>query len=126
MSRQPVATDRAPRPVGPYSQAVRCGSFVFTSGQIGIDPLTGALVTGGVARETEQVLRNLAAVLAAAGSGMDRVVKVTVFLTDMARFGEMNEVYARHFAEPVPARSAFQVVALPKGAAVEIEVVAEV
>ncbi|MBM3321938.1 RidA family protein [candidate division WOR-3 bacterium] len=126
MSRESVVADRAPRPIGPYSQAVRCQGLVFTSGQLGIDPETGALVSGDIARETEQVLRNLAAVLDAAGSGMDRVVKVTVFLTDISQFGRMNEVYARHFAEPAPARSAFQVGALPKGAAVEIEAVAEV
>ncbi len=126
MSREPVVTDRAPKPVGPYSQAIRSQGLVFVSGQLGIDPETGALASGDIAQETEQALRNLAAVLAAAGTGMDRVVKVTVFLTDMNQFGRMNEVYARYFPQAAPARSAFQVAALPKGAAVEIEAIAEV
>jgi 2-iminobutanoate/2-iminopropanoate deaminase len=125
MNRQEVLTDKAPKPIGPYSQAVKAGGFVFTSGQIPIDPATGTLVTGDIVRETEQVFANLGAVLDAAGTSLGRAVKVTVFLADMGQFGKMNEVYARYFAPPFPARSAFQVAALPKGAGIEIEVVAE-
>jgi 2-iminobutanoate/2-iminopropanoate deaminase len=104
---------------------VRVGNLVFTSGQIAIDPATGNLVTGDIVAETEQVFANLAAVLEAAGTSLKRAVKVTVFLTDLAHFGKVNEVYARCFSEPFPARSTVQVAALPKGVAVEIEVVAE-
>ena len=121
-----ILTDKAPKPIGPYSQAVRYGNLVFTSGQIPIDPATGNLVTGDIVKETEQVFVNLAAVLAAAGTSLDRAVKTTVFLTDMGSFGKVNEVYARYFREPFPARSTVQVAALPKGVSVEIEVVAEV
>ncbi len=121
-----ILTDKAPKPIGPYSQAVQYGSLVFTSGQIPIDPKTGDLVAGDIVKETEQVLTNLAAVLAAAGTSLERVVKTTVFLTDMGLFGRVNEVYARHFKEPFPARSTVQVAALPKGVSIEIEVVAEV
>jgi 2-iminobutanoate/2-iminopropanoate deaminase len=124
--RKAILTDKAPKPIGPYSQAVRYGDLVFTSGQIPIDPVTGNLVVGDIAKETEQVFVNLAAVLAAAGTSLERVVKATVFLTDMGRFGKVNEVYARYFREPFPARSTVQVAALPKGVSVEIEVVAEV
>jgi 2-iminobutanoate/2-iminopropanoate deaminase len=101
------------------------GNLVWTSGQIGIDPQTGKLVSGGIETETEQVLKNLVAVLAAAGSGLDRVIKTTIFITDMNDFARVNAIYARYFQEPYPARSTVQVSALPKGAAVEIEVVAE-
>ncbi len=124
--RKAILTDQAPKPIGPYSQAVRYGDLVFTSGQIPIDPATGNLVTGDIVKETEQVFTNLAAVLAAAGTSLQRAVKTTVFLTDMGLFGKVNEVYARHFREPFPARSTVQVAALPKGVSVEIEVVAEV
>jgi 2-iminobutanoate/2-iminopropanoate deaminase len=124
--RKAILTEKAPKPIGPYSQAVRYGSLVFTSGQIPIDPATGELVTGGIVRETEQVFTNLAAVLAAAGTDLSQAVKTTVFLTDMGLFGKVNEVYARYFREPFPARSTVQVAALPKGVSVEIEVVAEV
>ena len=124
--RKAILTDKAPRPLGPYSQAVRYGDLVFTSGQIPIDPATGNLVAGDIVKETEQVFANLAAVLAAAGTDLGRAVKATVFLTDMGLFGRVNEVYARHFREPFPARSTVQVAALPKGVSVEIEVVAEV
>uniref|UniRef100_A0A7V3PSC9 RidA family protein n=1 Tax=candidate division WOR-3 bacterium TaxID=2052148 RepID=A0A7V3PSC9_UNCW3 len=123
--RQVVRTENAPEPVGPYSQAVVVGNLVWTSGQIGIDPQTGKLVSGGIETETEQVLKNLVAVLAAAGSGLDRVIKTTIFITDMNEFARVNAIYARYFQEPYPARSTVQVSALPKGAAVEIEVVAE-
>ena len=124
--RTPILTDKAPKPIGPYSQAVRHGNLVFASGQIPIDPATGDLVTGDIVKETEQVFANLAAVLAAAGTSLERAVKTTVFLTDMGLFSRVNEVYARHFKEPFPARSTVQVAALPKGVSVEIEVVAEV
>ena len=124
--RKAILTDKAPKPIGPYSQAVRYGNLVFTSGQIPIDPVTGNLVVGDIVKETEQVFVNLAAVLAAAGTSLERAVKTTVFLTDMGRFGKVNEVYARYFLEPFPARSTVQVAALPKGVSVEIEVVAEV
>ena len=124
--RKAILTDKAPKPIGPYSQAVRYGSLVFTSGQIPIDPATGNLVTGDIVKETEQVFANLAAVLAAAGTNLERAVKTTVFLTDMGLFAKVNEVYARHFKEPFPARSTVQVAALPKGVSVEVEIVAEV
>jgi len=124
--REAILTDKAPKPIGPYAQAVRCGDLVFTSGQVPIDPGTGELVAGDIERQTEQALTNLAAVLAAAGTSLERAVKTTVFLTDLGLFSRVNEAYARHFKAPFPARSTFQVAALPKGAAVEIEVVAEV
>ncbi len=120
-----VATERAPRAVGPYSQAVAAGGLVFTAGQVGLEPATGELVAGGVAAETARALENLRAVLAAAGSGLERVVKTTVFLTDMADFAAMNEAYARVFGSHRPARSTVAVAALPRGARVEIEAVAE-
>jgi 2-iminobutanoate/2-iminopropanoate deaminase len=124
--RKAILTDKAPKPIGPYSQAVRHGNLVFASGQIPIDPATGNLVAGDIVKETEQVFANLAAVLAAAGTDLHRAVKTTVFLTDMGLFGKVNEVYARHFREPFPARSTIQVAALPRGVSVEIDVVAEV
>ena len=121
-----VATDRAPAAIGPYAQAVIANGLVFCSGQIGLDPSTGDLVPGGVVAETEQVLRNLGAVLEAAGSGLDRVVRTTIYLADMADFAAMNEVYAQVFGEHRPARSTVAVAALPRGARVEIEAVAAV
>ncbi|MFO7675374.1 MAG: RidA family protein [bacterium] len=124
MKSEAVRTDRAPAPVGPYSQAVKAGGFVFTSGQIPLDPATGQMAAGDVKAEAEMVFRNLAAVLEAAGTSLDRAVKVLVFLTDMADFGAVNEVYARWFKEPFPARSCVAVAGLPKGARVEIELVA--
>jgi 2-iminobutanoate/2-iminopropanoate deaminase len=114
----------APAAIGPYAQALRHGALVWTAGQVGLDPAAGELVAGGVAAETEQVLANLAAVLAAAGLGLDRVVKTTVFLVDMADSAAMNEVYARRFGATAPARSTVAVAALPRGARVEIEAVA--
>ncbi|MEO0008917.1 MAG: RidA family protein [candidate division WOR-3 bacterium] len=122
--KQTVHSEKAPKPVGPYSPAVITGELVWTSGQLGIDPATGELVPGGIEAETEQVLKNLAAVLEAAGSGLDRVVKTLIFITDMNQFARVNAVYARYFQEPYPARSTVQVSALPKGAMVEIEAVA--
>lgn len=119
-----VKTDLAPAAIGPYSTAVGGGPFVFTSGQLGLDPKTNAIVGGGVEFETRQALTNLKAVLEAANSCLDNVVKTTVFLRDMADFATMNTVYAEFFSENPPARSAIQVAALPKNAAVEIEAIA--
>lgn len=119
-----IKTGDAPAAIGPYSQAVRAGGFVFVSGQIPIDPLTGQFVPGGVAEQTEQVLRNLSAVLEAAGCGLDQVVKTTVFLADMNDFAVMNEVYGRYFGEDPPARATVQAARLPRDARVEIEVIA--
>jgi 2-iminobutanoate/2-iminopropanoate deaminase len=123
-----IATTAAPAAIGPYSQAIRVGDTLFTSGQVAIDPATGNLVTGGIAEQTLQVLENLKAVLAAAGISFTHVVKTTVFLKDMKDFTAMNEVYARylapHGAVP-PARSTVQVAALPKDALVEIECIAK-
>ena len=119
-----VVADKAPKALGPYSAAVTTGSLVFTAGQSGIDPATGDLVSGGIQAETKQTLTNIKAVLTAAGSGMENVVKTTVFLQNMEEFSLMNEVYGTFFAENFPARSTVQVAALPKGAAVEIEAVA--
>jgi 2-iminobutanoate/2-iminopropanoate deaminase len=119
-----VATPKAPSAIGPYSQAIAVGDHVFTAGQIALDPATMQLVGDGVAEQTERVLRNLAAVLEAAGTGLDRVIKTTVFLADMADFPAMNEVYARHFGDHKPARSTVQAAGLPKGARVEIEAIA--
>jgi 2-iminobutanoate/2-iminopropanoate deaminase len=119
-----IATDRAPRAIGPYSQAVRAGNLVFASGQIPIDPATGEFVSGGIAEQTEQVLRNLAAVFKAAGLGLDQVIKTTVFLLDMDDFTAMNEVYGRFFGEQPPARATVQAARLPRDARVEIEAIA--
>lgn len=119
-----VATDRAPAAVGPYSQAIIAGELVFVSGQIPLDPATGQLVEGDFAVQVEQVLRNLDAVLTAAGCERRRVAKVTVYLTDLGRFAEMNTVYERFFGDHRPARAAVEVSALPRGAAVEMEAVA--
>ncbi len=122
--KQIIATDHAPGAIGPYSQAVRAGNLVFASGQIPIDPATGEFVVGGVAEQTEQVLRNLAAVFEAAGVGLNQVVKTTVFLVDMEDFTAMNEVYGRFFGEQPPARATVQAARLPRDAKVEIEAIA--
>lgn len=119
-----VHTDRAPAAIGPYSQAVVAGEWVFCSGQIALLPGTGDLLQGGVAEQSEQVLLNLSEVLRAAGSSLDRVVKTTVFLADMADFAAMNEVYARHFGSHRPARSTVQAAGLPRRCLVEIECIA--
>lgn len=124
MEKQRIHTENAPAAVGPYSQAIRAGDLIFTAGQTALDPASGALVGSDVAAQTEQVLRNLAAVLAAAGSGFDRVIKTNVYLLTMDDFAAMNAVYARHFPQPFPARTTVAVVALPKGGLVEIECVA--
>jgi len=121
----PVATDQAPGAIGPYSQAVVVDGWAFCSGQIPIDPATGELVGGDIGTQTDQVLKNLSAVLDAAGGGLDRVVKTTVFLADMGDFAGMNEVYAKHFGEHRPARAAVAVRTLPKNVDVEIEAVAK-
>ena len=124
MSKRIIHTDAAPAAIGPYSQAVRADDFVFTAGQIGLDPATGEMVPGGIAAQTRQALRNLQAVLEAAGASLSQVVKTTVFLQDMNDFAAMNAVYAEFFATEPPARSAVQAAALPKGALVEIEAIA--
>ena len=122
--KQIVFTEDAPRAIGPYSQAVKAGGFVFASGQIPIDPATGEFVPGGVAEQTEQVMRNLTAVLTAAGSSMEKVLKTTVFLVDMNDFAAMNEVYGRHFHSSAPARATVEVARLPRDARVEIDLIA--
>ncbi|HZJ14510.1 MAG TPA: RidA family protein [Chthoniobacteraceae bacterium] len=119
-----IATPGAPAAVGPYSQAVAVGGMLFCAGQIPLDPATGEMVSGDVAAQTERVCANIAAVLQANGMTFANVVKTTVFLTDMANFGAMNTVYATYFTEPFPARSTVAVAALPRGSAVEIEVIA--
>lgn len=124
MEREIVSTDKAPAAVGPYSQAVRAGEFVFAAGQVAIDPATGKFIGGGIEEQTRQVLKNLTAVLEAAGSSLGQVVKTTVFLRDIAGFKAMNAVYAQFFPERPPARSTIAVNALPLGALVEIEAVA--
>jgi 2-iminobutanoate/2-iminopropanoate deaminase len=122
----PVATDRAPGAIGPYSQAMSVDGWVFCSGQIPIDPASGELVEGDIGIQTDQVLKNLAAVLEAAGGSLSNVVKTTVFLADMGDFTGMNEVYARHFGDHRPARAAVAVKTLPKNVDVEIEAVARI
>ena len=122
--KKTVATDKAPKAIGPYSVGVTTGTMVFTAGQLPVDPTTGKIVEGGVQAQTKQALSNLRAVLEAAGSSLEQVVKTTVFLQDMAEFALMNEVYATFFTDNYPARSAVQVAALPLGAAVEIEAIA--
>jgi 2-iminobutanoate/2-iminopropanoate deaminase len=123
MTRQAVSTSGAPAAIGPYSQGIAIDGFVFCSGQVGLDPATGELVSGGVENEADRALRNLAAVLDAAGLSMADVVKTTLFLADIGDFTAVNAVYARHFPDPPPARSTFAVAALPKGARVEVEAI---
>ncbi len=122
--RRPIETTAAPKPIGPYSQAIDTGALVFCAGQIGLDPATGTLVAGGVGPEAEQALRNLAAVLGAAGLTLGDVVKTTLFLVDLADGPAVGAIYARHFPAPYPARSTIQVAALPAGARVELEAIA--
>ena len=124
MSHGRITSERAPRALGPYAQAVRAGDLVFCAGQVGLDPVSGALVTGGIETETARVCENLAAVLTAAALGLGDVVKTTVYLVDLADFPAMNAVYGRYFPAPYPARATVQVAALPAGARVEIEAVA--
>jgi len=122
--KQTVQTEQAPKAIGPYSQAIKANGFVFASGQIPIIPETGEFVAGGIAEQTEQVIKNLSRVLEAAGSGLDRVVKTTVFLADMEEFVAMNEVYGKYFSEEPPARATVEAAGLPRGARVEIEAIA--
>jgi len=122
--RQAVSTPHAPRAIGPYSQAVRIGDLLFLSGQIPLDPETGALIEGDIAAQTRRVLQNLGAILDAAGASFANVARTTVYLADMADFAAMNEVYATFFESPAPARSTVQAAGLPKNARVEIDVIA--
>ena len=122
--REVVSTDGAPKAIGPYSQAIRAAGFIFTSGQVAIDPATQQVITGDVAAQTDRVLKNLAAVLAAAGSSLHKVVRTTVFLKNMGDFAAMNEVYGRYFTQAPPARSTVEVARLPKDVLVEIDVIA--
>ena len=121
-----ISTEKAPAAIGPYSQAIKVGNLVYTSGQIPIDPATGMIVTGGIKEQTLQSLTNVKAILEEVGLTMSNVLKTTVFMADMGDFADMNSVYAGFFTEPYPARSAVAVKTLPKGALVEIEVIAEV
>ncbi|HEX7964328.1 MAG TPA: RidA family protein [Gammaproteobacteria bacterium] len=123
MARTSVFTDQAPRAIGPYSQAVRAGNTVYLSGQIPLDPRTGELVSGDIKQETRRVFENLKAVASTAGDGLKDVVRVTIFLTDLGHFPQVNEVMAEYFQEPYPARATIGVAALPRGARVEIDAV---
>lgn len=124
MKREIVHTDKAPKAIGPYSQAIRTDTLIFAAGQTGIDPATGDLVAGGLEEQTHQVLKNLQSVIEAAGSSFTKVVKTTVFLRDMNDFAKMNAIYAEYFGENPPARSTIAVAGLPKNGLVEIEAVA--
>ena len=124
MLREPIKTSNAPAALGPYSQAIKVGEFVYTSGQVAIDPATGEFIGGGIVEQTERVLKNVAAVLEAAGSSLDQVVKTLVFLADMDDFSAMNDVYGKFFTGAPPARSTVQAARLPKDARIEIEAVA--
>ena len=119
-----IATDAAPAAIGPYSQAVRAGGFVFLSGQIPLDPATGEMVTGAIEGQTQQVMKNLEAVLTAAGTSFDKVVRATIYLTDLADFAKVNAIYGERFPNHSPARATVQVAALPRAANVEIDLVA--
>jgi 2-iminobutanoate/2-iminopropanoate deaminase len=124
MKREVIATPKAPGAIGPYSQGIAIGDLVFTAGQGGVDPATRKVVEGGIQAETRQVLKNIAAILEAAGSAMENVVKTTVYLKDMAEFAQMNAVYAEFFPKDPPARTTIQAAALPMGISVEIEAIA--
>lgn len=124
MNKKIVSTENAPGAVGPYSQAVQAGAFLYTAGQIALDPATGKMVDDDIVLQTKRVLLNLQAILEAAGTSLDRVVKTTVFIQDMGQFGAMNEVYGQFFGDQPPARSTIEVAALPLGALVEIEAIA--
>ena len=123
-SREVISTPNAPKAIGPYSQAIRANGFLFVSGQVCFDPATGNLISGGIQEQTEQVIKNLSAILQAAGSGLDRVVKTTVYLKNMSEFAQMNEVYGKFFPSAPPARSTVEVARIPKDVAVEIDVIA--
>lgn len=122
--REVISTDRGPKAIGPYSQAIKTNGFVFVSGQIPLDPRTQQMVEGDIARQTERVLENLKGILEGAGSSLDHVVKTTVYLKDLSDFAAMNEVYARYFCSAPPARATVEVARLPKDARVEIELIA--
>lgn len=122
--KQVISTEKAPSAIGPYSQAIQVGKMIYTSGQLPVDPATGSFPEGGIKEQTRQSLLNVKAILEEAGASMENVVKTTVFLADMSDFADMNAVYAEFFSQPYPARSAVAVKTLPKGASVEIEVVA--
>ena len=122
--RHAVSAPNAAKPIGPYSPAIRAGNLLFLSGQVGFDPSTGALVDGDISAQNEQVMRNIGALLTAAGIDFSHVVRTTVFLADMGEFASMNEVYARYMVDPPPARSTVQVARLPRDARVEIDVIA--
>src|SRR5438067_13189543 len=124
MTREAVSTPQAPKAIGPYSQAIKANGFVFVSGQVAFDPATGNLISGGIEQQTEQVMKNLSAILQAAGSGWDKVVKTTVYLKNMSEFGQMNEVYGKFCKNAPPARATVEVARLPKDVAVEIDVIA--
>jgi 2-iminobutanoate/2-iminopropanoate deaminase len=124
MNRESVQTDNAPKAIGPYEQAIKANGFIYTAGQIPIDPKTGNFVEGGVTAQTRQVLENLKAVLEAGGSALDRVIKATVFLKNMADFAAMNEIYTQYLGSAKPARSTVAVAELPRGALIEIDLVA--
>lgn len=123
-SREAVSTPNGPKAIGPYSQAIKANGFVFISGQVAFDPATGNLISGGIEQQTEQVMKNLSAILQAAGSGWDKVVKTTVFLKSMSEFGQMNEVYGKFCKNAPPARSTVEVARLPRDVSVEIDVIA--
>ena len=123
-SREAVSTPNAPKAIGPYSQAIRANGFIFISGQVAFDPATGNLISGGIEQQTEQVMKNLSAILQEAGSGWDKVVKTTVFLKNLSEFGQMNEVYGRFCKNAPPARSTVEVARLPRDVSVEIDVIA--
>ena len=123
-TRDAVSTDHAPKAIGPYSQAIKANGFVFISGQVAFDPATGNLISGDIEKQTEQVLKNLSAILQAAGSSWEKAVKATVFLKDMNEFGKMNEVYAKFCKGAPPARSTVEVARLPKDVSVEIDLIA--
>jgi 2-iminobutanoate/2-iminopropanoate deaminase len=122
--REVIATDQAPQAIGPYSQAIRAEGLIFTSGQVAIDPATQQVIAGDVSAQTERVLKNLAAILQASGSSLEKVLRCTVFLKNMGDFGAMNEVYGRYFKQAPPARSTVEVARLPKDVLVEIDVIA--
>ena len=124
MVQETIVTDKAPAPIGPYSQAIRANGFIFTAGQIGVNPKTGELVTGGIEAETRQVMENFQAVLEAAGSSLAKVVRATVYLADLGDFQKMNEVYGRYVGESRPARSTVQAAKLPRTCRVEIDLIA--
>lgn len=118
-----ISTNKAPQAIGPYSQAVECNNFIFCSGQIALDPKSGEMVEGGIENQTKRVMENLKAAAEAAGSGMDKVLKTTIYLTDLSNFQIVNEIYGSYFKENPPARATVEVKSLPKGAQVEIEMI---